>query len=228
MALTVFFRLYLAVLSISVCLSVAACAPPVRCSQIDIGKIGTSHFGSLEVEVISAPQAYATLMKSIFDFDALRQLIARKDFRMVYDSMNGVAGPFVREIFVNQLGAPESAVINCVPKEDFGGCHPDPNLTYAEELVAKMGVDATGAPLPGVDPSTVPDFGAAADGDAVRKHTHTQTTPCVFARSMIFLSVPWMVNTHLLNPHFRLFATSVFFLSSPSRTVTWFSVVSSS
>jgi len=137
-------------------------------SQIDLGKIGTSHFGWLEVEVISAPEAYATLMKGIFDFSSLRELIGRKDFRMVYDSMNGVAGPFVREIFVNQLGAPESSVMNCVPKEDFGGCHPDPNLTYAEELVAAMGVDATGAPLPGVDPKSVPDFGAAADGDADR------------------------------------------------------------
>ena len=150
--------------------------PVLRLSQIDLNKIGTSHFGSLEVEVISAPEAYATLMKSIFDFASLRELIARKDFRMVYDSMNGVAGPFVREIFVNQLGAPESATINCVPKEDFGGCHPDPNLTYAEELVAAMGVDATGAPLPGVNPSSVPDFGAAADGDAVSRGTRAKHT----------------------------------------------------
>ena len=138
-----------------------------RSHQIDLSKIGTSFFGSLEVEVISAPAAYATLMKTIFDFDALRGLIARKDFSFVYDSMNGVAGPFAREIFLAQLGAAPSALINSVPKEDFGGCHPDPNLTYAEELVARMGVDATGAKLPGVDPLTVPDFGAAADGDAV-------------------------------------------------------------
>lgn len=136
--------------------------------NIDLSKIGTSFFGSLEVEVISAPAAYATLMKTIFDFDALRGLIARKDFSFVYDSMNGVAGPFAREIFLKNLGASESALMNSVPKEDFGGCHPDPNLTYAEELVARMGVDATGAKLPGVDPKTVPDFGAAADGDADR------------------------------------------------------------
>ena len=136
--------------------------------QIDLGKIGVSRFGSLEVEVISAPAAYATLMQSIFDFSALRALLSRKDFRFVYDSMNGVAGPFAREIFVNQLKAPASSVINSTPKEDFGGCHPDPNLTYAEELVKIMGVDATGAKLAGVDPKSVPDFGAAADGDADR------------------------------------------------------------
>jgi len=131
-------------------------------------KIGVQHFGSLEVEVISAPAAYAELMESIFDFAGLRALVARKDFRFVYDAMNGVAGPFAREIFLNKLGASAECVINSVPKEDFGGCHPDPNLTYAEELVKRMGVDATGAPLPGVDPKSLPDFGAAADGDADR------------------------------------------------------------
>jgi len=133
-----------------------------------LSSIGTQHFGSLEVQVISAPKAYAELMESIFDFAGLRALVARKDFRFVYDAMNGVAGPFAREIFLTKLGASADSLINSVPKEDFGGCHPDPNLTYAEELVKIMGVDATGAPLPGVDPKSVPDFGAAADGDADR------------------------------------------------------------
>jgi phosphoglucomutase len=30
--------------------------------------------------------------------------------------------------------------VNCDPKEDFGGGHPDPNLTYAHDLVAKLGL----------------------------------------------------------------------------------------
>ena len=89
--------------------------------QIDISKIGTSKFGDLEVEVISAPEAYSLLMQSIFDFNALRTLVARKDFRFVYDSMNGVAGPFAREIFVNQLKAQEKSIINSKPLQDFGG-----------------------------------------------------------------------------------------------------------
>ena len=45
-------------------------------------------------------------------------------------------------------------------QEDFGGGHPDPNLTYAKELVHRMGLgksDPQGEPL---------EFGAAADGDA--------------------------------------------------------------
>lgn len=47
-------------------------------------------------------------------------------------------------------------------QEDFGGGHPDPNLTYAKELVQRMGLGKT---APAVEP---PEFGAAADGDADR------------------------------------------------------------
>ena len=50
---------------------------------------------------------------------------------------------------------------NCDPQPDFGGLHPDPNLTYAKGLVEVMG-------LGGAPPASVPDFGAACDGDADR------------------------------------------------------------
>lgn len=49
-----------------------------------------------------------------------------------------------------------------VLQEDFGGGHPDPNLTYAKELVQVMGLGKK-APT-----NEVPEFGAAADGDADR------------------------------------------------------------
>ena len=42
------------------------------------------------------------------------------------------------------------------PKEDFGGGHPDPNLTYAHDLVDIMWGEGA------------PDFGAASDGDGDR------------------------------------------------------------
>lgn len=47
-------------------------------------------------------------------------------------------------------------------QDDFGGGHPDPNLTYAKELVKAMGL---GKEQPSADP---PEFGAACDGDADR------------------------------------------------------------
>ena len=47
--------------------------------------------------------------------------------------------------------------MNCEPSEDFGGGHPDPNLTYAEDLVKIMFAGKNS-----------PDFGAASDGDGDR------------------------------------------------------------
>jgi phosphoglucomutase len=47
-------------------------------------------------------------------------------------------GPYLRRILCEELGAPAKSVVNCVPLEDFGGLHPDPNLTYAAELVDSM------------------------------------------------------------------------------------------
>lgn len=46
-----------------------------------------------------------------------------------------VTGPYAKAIFIDELGFSKSSVINCIPKEDFNGGHPDPNLTYAHELV---------------------------------------------------------------------------------------------
>ena len=32
-----------------------------------------------------------------------------------------VTGPYAKRILCDELGAPESSVVNCVPLEDFGG-----------------------------------------------------------------------------------------------------------
>jgi len=133
--------------------------------KFDVSRVGQYKFGSLTIEVVDAPKEYAKLMKSIFDFDALRELIGRKDFSFVYDAMHGVAGPFATEVFVNELGADPSCIINGAPSLDFGKGHPDPNLTYAHELVERMGLDPEHKPQ---SRDTIPDFGAAADGDADR------------------------------------------------------------
>ena len=74
-------------------------------------------------------------MQSLFDFDKIRRLISRNDFRLVFDGMNGVAGPYAQEIFIKLLKCPQDSLKRCIPLEDFGGEHPDPNLTYAPELV---------------------------------------------------------------------------------------------
>ena len=117
------------------------------------------------VEIASSTQIYLDLLKTLFDFESIKTLIARSDFNFVYDGMSGVAGPYAKEIFVNELGLPESNLYGCEPSPDFNDGHPDPNLTYAENLVKVMGVTSKGL---NVAEESTPDFGAAADGDADR------------------------------------------------------------
>lgn len=116
---------------------------------------GSHALESMQVEVIDPVADYTELMESLFDFDAIRDLFA-SGFRMRFDAMHAITGPYARTIIEERLGAPAGTVVNGTPLEDFGGGHPDPNLTYAEELVREMfGDDA-------------PDFGAASDGDGDR------------------------------------------------------------
>jgi phosphoglucomutase len=123
--------------------------------DIDIDHLTEHTLGKMRVEVIDPVADYAALMEQLFDFEAIRALIAG-GFRLRFDAMHAITGPYAREILEQQLGAPAGSVINGEPKQDFGGGHPDPNLTYAEELVAEM------------FSASAPDFGAASDGDGDR------------------------------------------------------------
>ncbi len=125
-------------------------------SDIDLGQLGTQQLDGMSVQVIDSVADYAELMQSLFDFTAIRDLLTQGTFRMRFDAMHAVTGPYATEILENQLGAPKGTVINGVPLPDFGQGHPDPNLTYAEELVAEM------------FSANAPDFGAASDGDGDR------------------------------------------------------------
>ena len=127
----------------------------VEMMDYDISELGEKKVEQTVITVINPITDYVELMKELFDFDAIKRLFA-SGFRFVYDAMNAVTGPYAKEIFENQLGAPVGTVVNGVPKEDFGGLHADPNLTYAKALVDRMyAPDA-------------PDMGAASDGDGDR------------------------------------------------------------
>lgn len=124
-------------------------------ADVSLDQLGESTLGGMKVKVIDPVSDYAELMESLFDFTAIRALF-KSDFKIKFDAMHAVNGPYAKEILVKRLGAPESSLMNAVPLEDFGGGHPDPNLTYAHDLVEIMfGADA-------------PDFGAASDGDGDR------------------------------------------------------------
>ena len=123
--------------------------------DVDLEHEGSTRVGATEVVVVDPIADYTELMSELFDFDALRALFAG-GFRLKFDAMSAVTGPYARHIFEERLGAPAGTVINGTPLEDFGGHHPDPNLAHAAELVAAMsGPDA-------------PDLGAACDGDGDR------------------------------------------------------------
>ena len=124
-------------------------------ADVALDTLGDSRLGDMTVSVIDPVGDYAGLMESLFDFAAIRTLL-KGGFRIKFDAMHAVNGPYAREIFVRRLGASADSMMNAVPLPDFGGGHPDPNLTYAHELVEILyGDDA-------------PDFGAASDGDGDR------------------------------------------------------------
>lgn len=123
--------------------------------NVDIDTIGTVEAGGMTVEVFDPVKDYAELMESLFDFDAIRANF-KYGFRMRFDAMHAVTGPYAKEILERRLGAPNGTCRNFKPLPDFGGHHPDPNLVHAKHLYDEMmGPDA-------------PDFGAASDGDGDR------------------------------------------------------------
>jgi len=135
--------------------------------DVDISTAGITEVGPISIEVIDASETHVNLLKSIFDFGAIKTLLDRPDFSMVYDCMHGVNGPYARSVFVKELGQDVSTCMNSVPKDDFNGGHADPNLTYAKELVAIMGLNKEGKKID-MEGKTIPSFGAAADGDGDR------------------------------------------------------------
>ncbi|KAG7612659.1 Alpha-D-phosphohexomutase alpha/beta/alpha domain I [Arabidopsis suecica] len=124
--------------------------------DIDLSNVGVTKYGNFSVEVIDPVSDYLELMEEVFDFDLIRGLLSRSDFGFMFDAMHAVTGAYAKPIFVDNLGAKPDSISNGVPLEDFGHGHPDPNLTYAKDLVDVMYRDDG------------PDFGAASDGDGDR------------------------------------------------------------
>lgn len=124
-------------------------------ADINLDLEGTHTVEGMTVTVIDPVTDYAELMEQLFDFAAIRRMFAG-GFRVVFDAMSAVTGPYAKEILENRLGAPKGSVLNFMPLPDFGGHHPDPNLVHARALYEAMMAD------------DAPDFGAASDGDGDR------------------------------------------------------------
>lgn len=123
--------------------------------DVDLSTVGETSLGDMAINVVDPVADYAALMEKLFDFAAIRAMIDG-GFRISFDAMNAITGPYATEIIENRLGAAKGSVVHGTPLPDFGGMHPDPNPTWAHELMSTMnGPDA-------------PDFGAASDGDGDR------------------------------------------------------------
>jgi len=125
-------------------------------ANISLDVIGSQTLANMTVDIIDPVSDYAELMADLFDFDAIRALLSDDSFQIRFDAMHAITGPYGKEILENQLGAKAGTVINGTPLTDFGNGHPDPNLTYAKELVEQMFV------------ANAPTLGAASDGDGDR------------------------------------------------------------
>ena len=122
----------------------------------NLSTLGEQVFGSLTVEIIDGIDDYVELVKEIFDFEAIKKFVkSTPEFTFMFDSMHAVTGPYAKRIFCQELGFPMNSIINAVPKPDFNNGHPDPNLTYAHELVDL------------VEKNNIM-FAAASDGDGDR------------------------------------------------------------
>ena len=123
--------------------------------DVDLDRLGATSVEGVAVEIVDPVVQYSQLMKTLFDFDAIRELFA-SGFRMRFDAMHAVTGPYAHAILEGELGSGSGTVVNGTPLPDFGGHHPDPNLTYAKELYDLL-----------MSPEA-PNFGAASDGDGDR------------------------------------------------------------
>jgi phosphoglucomutase len=121
-----------------------------------LDRIDARRWEGLEIEIVDPVTDYAALMERLFDFERMRALLTGGRFRMCFDALHAITGPYAQEIFEHRLGAPPGSVVNAAPRPDFGGGHPDPNPVDAAPLVAVM------------SRADAPDFAAASDGDGDR------------------------------------------------------------
>ena len=120
-------------------------------ADIDLDQIQGRLVGNMRVMIFDPLEEYTRLMAQLFDFERLHRLF-HGGFRLLFDAMYGITGPYAQRIFEQHLGAPTGTVIRATPLEDFGGLHPDPSLLHAAELARRMMVEEA------------PDLGAACDG----------------------------------------------------------------
>ena len=133
--------------------------------DVDITTVGTYTLGDATVKVIDALDDYVAQLQECFDFDKLRNFVKKKP-SLLFDAMHGAAGPAALRVMCQELGVPKSQLYRCDPRPDFGGCHPDPNLKWASELVRRASLNEDGSPGDSLGEELA--LGVAFDGDGDR------------------------------------------------------------
>jgi len=105
----------------------------LEAADVSLDELGPTSLGEMQVEVIDPVNDYAELMETLFDFSAISALL-KGGFRIKFDAMHAVTGPYAQDILVNRLGASADSVMNAIPLPDFGKGHPDPNLLMLMNL----------------------------------------------------------------------------------------------
>ena len=123
---------------------------------VDLSQCADLDYGEMKIRILDPVSDYATLMESLFDFDLIKDYLQNNGLSVAFDAMHAVTGPYARILLENRLGCAVGTVMNGTPLTDFGGGHPDPNLTHAKQLVDRLYSD------------NGPFFGAASDGDGDR------------------------------------------------------------
>ena len=127
----------------------------VDAPDVNLDALGETKLGGMTVEIVDPVENYQKLMETLFDFAAIKAMFA-SGFRMKFDAMSAVTGPYAKAILEGALGAKPGTVVNAEPLPDFGGHHPDPNLVWCKHLLDEaMSKDG-------------PDLCAASDGDGDR------------------------------------------------------------
>ena len=78
---------------------------------IPLDLIGNYTIDRLQIEIIDSVEDYAFLMSSLFDFNKISKLLRSPNFKICFDAMYAVTGPYAKRIFEEILGADEGSVI---------------------------------------------------------------------------------------------------------------------
>jgi phosphoglucomutase len=168
-------------------------------SDVDLSAdVGTSYqiTDSSTVTIIDPFKEYIEVLKTCFDFEALKKFVKRPGFSLLFDGMHGAGGPFARKIFLEELGMDESCLLRCDPKPDFGKGHPDPNLSYAADLVKLMGLKPDGSADSSAKVEDLPTLGAANDGDGDRNLIAGATCFVTPSDSLAMIADNWRAIPH--------------------------------